>query len=341
MHILRGSGTQGLTGMRTSKRTAFHPSIPLVRPLLDVWRDQIEQYCQQHGLEIRVDESNQDQNYLRNRIRHSLLPDLQSYNPSVKQNLLNLAEIVRDDWDYLINQYEVLYRDLIKEEGEGILSFSSSTLENLPLGAQKALIQIALQALVPGEKQIDHEMVLSVVRFNNHPKPTKHISLPNGLHAFVKEGKLILSQYDTLPLSHPYPQCEHAFSIKVNEDNTYPLGNGMELQVNLLVRDIYETPIETDGLLWEAYLDADILGTGSLDVRAFQPGDRYQPLGMGGKSIKLSDLFINKKIPAQLRSHWMLVENHTDILWVAGFPPAHNARINPDTQRLLHLQIIR
>lgn len=339
MHILRGSGTRGLTGMDACAISAFHPTIPLVRPLLGIWRTQIEEYCQQHGLQSLVDESNEDQDYFRNRIRHSLIPDLQSYNPSIKQNLFNLAQIVKDDWDFLEEQYQNLYDVLHTSEDEGCLSFSLEKFALLKIGAQKMLIRRGLQKLMPAATQIEHVTVLRLLRFTQQPNRAMHISLPAGLHAFIDRDKLYLSRLAVLPSPRVYPQCQQPFNIRVEEMKSYPLQDGAELLVKVLPLTAYQSPQAADGFLWDAYFDLEALQTNTLKVRAYQTGDRFQPLGMPGKSVKLSDLFINKKIPVKVREHWLVVENGNTIVWVAGFQPAHFTRIQPDTHHLLHLQV--
>lgn len=339
MHILRGSGTRGLTGMAACAISAFHPTIPLVRPLLGVWRTQIEEYCRQYELQTRVDESNEDQGYFRNRIRHSLIPALQSYNPSVQQNLLNLSEIVKEDWDFLENQYQQLYDTFHTSEGEGYVSFSLEKFRSLKNGAQKALIRRGMQTLAPAETQIEHSTVLRVLHFTQHPNRAGHMDLPAGLHAFIARDKFYLSRLAVLPLTQTYPQCRQAFDVKVEDMKNYPLQDGGELLVEVVPLTAYQPPRTSAGLLWEAYFDLKALPTHILNVRAYRSGDRFQPLGMQGRSVKLSDLFINKKIPVQVREHWLVVENGNAIVWVAGFQPAHFTRMQPDTRRLLHLQV--
>ena len=88
MHFLRGAGLPGLKGM--AGRTIlpeFDPKIPLVRPILHLWRSETEAYCQEHGLQPVYDPSNRDETYFRNRLRHSLIPELEKYNPRFKNTL--------------------------------------------------------------------------------------------------------------------------------------------------------------------------------------------------------------------------------------------------------------
>ena len=88
------------------------------------------------------------------------------------------------------------------------------------------------------------------------------------------------------------------------------------------------------------YFDAEKVN-GRLSVRRKQSGDRYAPLGMDGHSMKVSDFWINKKIPQRLRKDWPLVCDHEKILWIPGFQPAHFARVTTSTRMVLKLQVMR
>ena len=126
MHILRGSGLSGITGMHyRSLPNAWSNTIPLVRPMLDVWRTDILAYCEKRGLVTVHDSSNQDVGYLRNRIRWELLPTLESYNPKVKQHLVSLAKILHDDDQLLGLLADEAWLKCVREEREGFVRFST------------------------------------------------------------------------------------------------------------------------------------------------------------------------------------------------------------------------
>jgi tRNA(Ile)-lysidine synthase len=101
MNLLRGSGLNGLAGMQAWSISAYHPEIPLVRPLLDCWRMEINDYCREERLDYVVDETNQDAAYRRNRIRLELIPQLQGYNPDIKNSLLRLSKLAAADMELL------------------------------------------------------------------------------------------------------------------------------------------------------------------------------------------------------------------------------------------------
>jgi tRNA(Ile)-lysidine synthase len=91
---------------------------------------------------------------------------------------------------------------------------------------------------------------------------------------------------------------------------------------------------------FQAWLDMESISL-PLRIRARRPGDRFHPLGMGGKSIKLSDLMINAKLPGRARAGWPLVCSRERIVWVAGIHIGHSFRLVDTTQRVLHLHLKR
>ena len=114
MHLLRGSGLAGLRGMlpkmRLEEYRILHPQsaiqnpkskIYLVRPLLEIPRSAIDEYCQQHDLHPRVDATNADTTYFRNRLRHELLPTLETYNPNIRSILRRTADVIAAEYEIL------------------------------------------------------------------------------------------------------------------------------------------------------------------------------------------------------------------------------------------------
>lgn len=104
MNLIRGAGIYGLAGMRLISRQRVirnHPPVNLYRPLLDVTKKQTERYCQARGIQPIFDESNLNLQYTRNRLRHTLIPMLETYNPKFKQSLVRLGETCRDLVDHL------------------------------------------------------------------------------------------------------------------------------------------------------------------------------------------------------------------------------------------------
>lgn len=340
MHILRGSGLNGLTGMHLCSKSAFHPSIPLVRPLLNTWREEIDAYCKSEGLVPVQDASNQDRTYFRNRVRHELIPLLETYNPAVKANVLHLADIVQDDWDFLEKSYGQISAELIRSVSEDTLEIQRSSLLAQEKGAQKAVIQNALSKLRESEQdQIDFATIMAVVDFAHQPTIARHISLPNHLHTFLENERLVLTKQEALSCAGVFPQC--------NEQQTFSMVDPFQVKISpdfFLTGKIepvenFKKPDWVGNFLWEAYLDADAITSAQATIRPFYAGDRFAPLGMGGKQIKVSDFFTNKKVPVALRKKWPLLVINESVLWITGFQPAHAARLHAKTSRIWHLQL--
>ena len=129
-----------------------------------------------------------------------------------------------------------------------------------------------------------------------------------------------------------WPQLNGELVIAVGQ--TILLGNGWELHARL--DEVPGTAIGASR--WEGWLDADQI-PGPLMVRCARPGDRFQPLGMEGHSIKLSDFWINEKLPRRARAGWPLVVTGEEIAWIPGFRPAHGLRVRGETRNAVHLVI--
>lgn len=340
MHLLRGSGTHGLTGMSICGKTEFDTEIPLVRPLLPIWRGEIEDYCREHALEPVQDASNQETKYLRNRIRHELIPNLATYNLAVKENLYHLAEIVQDDWIFLAKQYARISDELIHQTSSDILEIPRDRFLELDRGAQKAVIQSALSRLQrDAQAQIKYDTVIEIIQFAYKSTTTNHITLPAHLHAFLESTKLIITNLAALPIPGKYPQYSESSTLSINEPFELELTKDFLLSGVIEPVSAYAEPRSDTGFLWEAFLNADQIQFDNAVVRSFQPGERYAPLGMDGKKSKVSDLFINKKIPVPFRKSWPLILIANEIVWIPGFQPAHSYRIQESTRMVWHLKL--
>ena len=342
MHLIRGSGLRGLVGMQLSTISEFHSQIPLVRPMLTVWREDIEKYCLENNLKPVQDASNQEVTYFRNRIRHELIPDLETYNPAVKANLLHLTEIVRDDWFFLEKQYAQLSEKLFLQKTSDSISISLKELQKLDRGAQKALVMRGLNSILDQpQEQVEYRTVEAILQFIQKPTATKHITLPAHCHAFLENDRLIFTRYPHKPFRIEYPRCSETQSIPIDEPFEIEIPPCFKLHGTLEPVNQYQMPEMEGGFLWECYLDAEKITGRKAIVRAFRPGERYAPLGMDGKEVKISDFFTNKKIPVPIRKHWPLILIGDEVAWIPGFQPAHTFRFQKDTGGVWHLQLIK
>jgi len=333
MHFLRGAGLAGLRGMTyRSILPSFDPEIPIVRPLLSLWRSETESYCHDHGLQPHFDPSNADQTYFRNRLRLTLIPELEAYNPRFKKTLLRSARALQGDYAALEEMLDKAWQDCLTERGAGFMAFDREKLADVSLGLRRNLIRRAAELLRPDSRDLGFEALERAAVFAEAPGG-KQVDLVNGLYLFWESGKLYLAAYEAdLPFSQ-WPQVSGQCSVISNQCE---LGGGWVLKVEECPLNTEHCPLNTDN--WTAWLDADLTGS-RLQVRPRRAADRFQPLGMEGQSIKLSDFFVNVKLPKRARAHWPLLCVGDEIAWVPGFRLAHSFRVTEKTKRVLRLTL--
>jgi tRNA(Ile)-lysidine synthase len=334
MHFLRGAGLSGLKGMEyRTLLPVFDPQIHLIRPLLSLWRVDTESYCRTHNLQPHFDTSNADQSYFRNRLRHTLVPDLEKYNPRFKETLLRTAQSLQSDHAVVQEVLESTWKDIVLKSGETWVEFDRHGLATLSHGLRRALIRRAAELLRPESRDFGFEALERAASFTEAPT-AKQIDFINGLYLFNEKGITYLAAYEAdLPFAQ-WPQVSQQTAISQPQ---HDLGNGWVLTME-------ETCLNKEG--WantseslSVWLDADRLPAENLVIRPRRAGDNFSPLGMDGQTIKVKDLYINLKIPRRARMHWPLVCAGEQVLWVVGFRIAHPFRITEETKHILHLEI--
>src|SRR5829696_2417385 len=150
MHFIRGAGLAGLKGMnyRTILHT-FDPQIPVVRPLLDTWREETVVYCAASGFRPRHDPSNASLDFFRNRLRHLLIPTLESYNPRFREVVWRTSRSLAGDSEILSHVLDEAWKTCVLQEDADFIAFDESLLTQQPLGLQRNLIRRAMEHLHP------------------------------------------------------------------------------------------------------------------------------------------------------------------------------------------------
>jgi tRNA(Ile)-lysidine synthase len=334
MHFLRGAGLSGLKGMEyRCLLPLFDPLIPLVRPLLALWRADTEAYCREHKLEPHFDSSNADQTYLRNRLRHTLIPEMEKYNPRFKETLLRTAQALQSDHAALQEVLESAWKEVVLDQTETWVAFDRSRLAALGRGLRKNLIRRAAELLRTESRDFGFEALERAASFCEAPAG-RQIDFVNGLYLFSEREKTYLAVYEAeLPFAQ-WPQVSQPSAIRPPK---LDLGNGWVLNMEEISMNAVGWSKSSDN--WSAWLDADRLPAEDLVIRPRRPGDVFSPLGMDGQTIKVNDLYINLKIPRRARAGWPLVCAGGQVAWVTGCRVAHPFRITEETKHILHLEI--
>jgi tRNA(Ile)-lysidine synthase len=340
MNIIRGAGFLGSTGMSmTSLPNEWSERIPLIRPLLPVWKEEIDDYCQAHHLSPIRDPSNQDLTFRRNRIRHRLIPFLEEFNPHVREKIWQLAEILREDYALLEKRTKTFYEGALQKAGEGYRAFSREDLRGMEVGDQRRLIRWVLRDLRPHLDQVSFDHVERARSFIDQPTERGVDNLVGKVRVKLREKTVYFMTWEAeIPLPD-YPQMRKGQRLVINDPGPIHLSQGwvFELQsVNLGQIEIERILSNQDP--YQAWVDAGEV-VFPLTLAGRKEGERYSPLGMEGKRVSVSDLMINEKIPQEARERWPILRSEGKILWVPGHQIAHKARIRENTGKALHLSL--
>ena len=301
MHLLRGCGTNGLSGMRA--RTD-----DIARPLLPVSRDAIETYLTERGIPWRTDGTNAEDAALRNRVRHNLLPLLDTFRPNCAQAIAETARLVAEDEDYLSGLAEVAMRAIAVGEG-----YRREALSALPKPLAVRVIRTLLRRTSDDVTRADIARVSELLTAQSGTC----IMLSGGRSAWVDSESVYAGIY-------PTPQ---AFETVFHREGETRLPHGT-LVAGLVTA--WHRPESGN----ELFIDADALPANAV-VRTRRDGDLFYPLGAPGRR-KLSDVLIDKKIPL-FRRDMPLLAAGSEIYCVFGLTISSLVAIKPDTRHILHI----
>ena len=341
MHLLRGAGLSGLRGM--SYRSLPNPwsqAIPLVRPLLGVWREEIMEYLLRAGLQPSLDASNLDRRYYRNRLRHELIPQLEALNPGARQRIWMMAALVRDEDEAIEEVVEKAWSQCCLDDGEEAVAFDANQLQSQPKGVQRRLVRKAIARLRPGLRDIDHEAVERALDFQALPTRSGQMDLAAGLRLEMEGERLWIAAWEAYLPGANWPQLLPGEALLPAIPGEVQLASGWRLRAEILPGDgtnLARATANADP--YQAWLDLNCLSQ-PLQVRARLPGERFRPLGMGGHSLKLSDFMVNVGLPRQRRANWPLLVAGGEIAWVAGYRIGESFCVGPDTQIILRFTLV-
>ncbi|MBN1955135.1 MAG: tRNA lysidine(34) synthetase TilS [Anaerolineae bacterium] len=348
MHWLRGAGLAGLRGMlpatALSSYRLFQPPadsdagpLTLIRPLLATPRADVEQYCAAHGLQPRFDRSNLDTTLFRNRLRHELLPLLETYNPNVRQRLCHTAAIVAADYDLLERLRDAAWRETVRQESEQAVIFDRAAWLAQPLSIQRALIRAAAYRLRPQLRDVGFIHVENGRRVAEEGTTGAQSTLPDGLMLQVGYDSIVVAGEGRVP-SFTGPVLPPGKELLVALPGQLALPNQPWALEASLPRRWSLAEIEANRDRWTAWLDADRLAAPLL-LRSRRRGERFRPQGMAGHAPKLSDWMTNAKIPRAWRDRLPLLVAGGEIAWVCGWRVSEMAVVGPETRRAARFRL--
>lgn len=315
MRIIRGTGTGGLGSIKYKREN-------IVRPVLDLSRESIEEYCAKNGLRYCTDSTNAVNDYTRNKIRNELIPQIKKeFNPGIIDTLCNLADNSSEDAEFIDGYAERLYRRInspMPHRKPTVLDIKS--LNMVDDGILNRLIRIACREVMGDDYNLERVHTDAVKNLLDKETGAS-ATLPGGLKVNVKYGWLEFVSEE---------EEESASALKKSFCYELDLSDCSDLTMDDIKLEIVEGEYKPKKN--QMIVDFDTLSEKELCIRSRKVGDRIV-LYRDGKSRKLKDFFIDKKIPRNERGNIPLLCSDKEVIAVIGYRVAENYRVNKNTKR--------
>ena len=319
LHLCRGSGIQGLVGIRPKRDN-------IIRPLLFVTRGEIEQYLLENEIFYQEDETNQDIIYARNKVRHEILPKLEMINPRTVEHMARTCEMMQETVDFLqkIVQSEV---ERLVEKEENRRSIFIQSLGEVDLFLQKQLIKNMIEEMAKAKKDISAAHIMSVLSLMEK-EVGKKINLPYHLEAIREYEKIIIQKKRNEKRS----QTEVEYLLKEGEQS-FP-----EFGFQILTEERRYFGEEISKKTYTKYFDYAKIKS-SVVLRHRRAGD-YLIMNAKGEKKSLKRLFIDEKIPRQDRDNILLLADGSHIIWIVGKRISEYYKVTDTTKNILVVQAV-
>lgn len=304
INLTRGTGLEGLIGIPVQNDR-------VIRPLLFLSRQEIEKYAKANDIQWREDSSNASDKYVRNKIRHHLIPVLKELNPHFMASFLKTEGYLQESLAMVDDAASMVYQQVAVEEGDQI-RFKLKQLLQLS-NYQSYLYQWLKDYGFTAWEDI-YDLVAS----------------QSGKQVFAADYRL-LKDRDSLILCPIEDNTTNGLEFLVNENETE-----VKIPLKMTFCKAADISVASNKTI---FVDADQL-VFPLVIRKWQSGDAFQPFGMDGKSKKVSKLFKDEKLSLiEKENIWLLCSND-QIVWVIGIRADHRFRTSNATKNILRIELI-
>ncbi|NLN65786.1 MAG: tRNA lysidine(34) synthetase TilS [Clostridiaceae bacterium] len=339
LHLLRGSGIEGLCGME-------EVSCNIIRPFLGISQREIEAYIQKNHLQYRTDSSNQDNSYIRNTVRNELFPLIQAKTGyPVAASLIRASRLLKTDRDYLCQAADKHYHALVVERDKNTVAFKRQSFNALHPSMAGRCIRMAWEEITGSMAGLEEKHIAAVMKLSDRKGSGKSIAFPKGIRAVVEYERLLITRKRREEnTSFFFPVCIPS-SVELHD-------LGVCIDMSLHSTDDYkscfgsiEKPEERKlhqifdyDKIREGINKAEMRHNASLVIRNRLPGDIFFPFNSPG-SKKLKEFFIDQKIPRNERERIPLLAVNNDIIWVIGLRTAENYCVCENTGTVLSVRV--
>lgn len=348
LHVVRGTGLPGLRGMVSDSLVSIgtDPPVRVVRPLLDVSREQTEAYCANRGVVPRRDSTNGNLEYSRNRIRLSVVPELTTLNPRLAGALDRLGRIAGDSEAFIESELDRRLDGLIVIS-DGIWTIDRSQWRLLHPALKRALLRRVANELSPS-REMGAESIESAIVAADQWTAGRSLQWTDDRVLIVEHDRVQISRLVAAPVAIR-PILLHSnepMTLDLTEVTSWDWAILIDGTWNRSRRPILRACPRSSVCLgrrqdrWHADLDGDKLGANTAVIlRSRQPGDGLFPEGMSGRK-KLQDLFVDAHVPERFRDQIPIVASSLGIAWVVGMRRDRRFAAGPGSTNVLCLDVI-
>jgi tRNA(Ile)-lysidine synthase len=334
--IIRGTGLRGLKGMVPIRLISRSAELFLVRPLIEISRTEVQNYLAEHKLSYRLDASNQDLSFTRNRIRHALIPFIEKeFNPRFKTALVKLGQTSASFYILLKEIANEVFENMKMLGKENEICVSADEFAKTPPAIQTLIVDKIVKTLLGKIPQLNFEHYLEILSLCSQPASDRVVMLPRGLQA-KREAYLLKIYRPEHPVQPP------SFSQQLINVPGKTVINELSIQVEAEI--IEGRPLGLSQYIQSKDYNEEVIDIDKvmppLSIRLRRKGDVFSPLGSKG-SCKLKKFFIDNKIPRGLRDRIPLITDKNKIIWVVGYRIGDGVKVTESTHRLLKLKVTR
>ncbi|HBG5344225.1 TPA: tRNA lysidine(34) synthetase TilS [Clostridioides difficile] len=319
MRIMRGTGLKGLKGIDYIRDNC------IIRPILDVERSEIEEYCEAYNLNPRIDKTNLENIYTRNKIRLDLLPYMKdNFNSNVIESIVRMSNSLKSDNDYIEKEAEAKFREVSNIKEKGFVEINLDDFVCLHDAIKVRVLRNSIKHILGDTNFVDQRHIEDIMSLEDNSKVNKMLTLPRNIFVYRKKDSIILTNEEIVieEIEFYYNVPSNGF-IKIKE-----------------LKQIIETQVMSIDRYKSMKLDNSSKGfdfnkvKGGIVIRSRRQGDKIK-LAMGSKKVK--DLFIDLKIPREERCKIPIITDGEGIICVGDYKISENYKIDESTKEVLKI----
>lgn len=319
MRIMRGTGLKGLKGIDYIRDNC------IIRPILDVERNEIEEYCEAYNLNPRIDKTNLENIYTRNKIRLDLLPYMKdNFNSNVIESIVRMSNSLKSDNDYIEKEAEAKFREVSNIKEKGFVEINLDDFVCLHDAIKVRVLRNSIKHILGDTNFVDQRHIEDIMSLEDNSKVNKMLTLPRNIFVYRKKDSIILTNEEIVneEIEFYYNVPSNGF-IKIKE-----------------LKQIIETQVMSIDRYKSMKLDNSSKGfdfnkvKGGIVIRSRRQGDKIK-LAMGSKKVK--DLFIDLKIPREERCKIPIITDSEGIICVGDYKISENYKIDENTKEVLKI----